>query len=108
MRQGFCRAGAERTYRHSGHPHGRLADAAGSGGAVRGEHAGGTRSGGTFTFDEPRADLTTAGSTPARVRRRNETMNCLVVAKQPGGKQTGSVPTGNDCREKSPTQPVFC
>ncbi len=41
-----------------------------------------TKGGGTFTFDELRADLAAAGFTGARVRRREATMNCVVVAKR--------------------------
>lgn len=42
-----------------------------------------TEGGGTFTFDELREDLAAAGFTRAGVRRRDETMNCIVVAKKP-------------------------
>ena len=42
-----------------------------------------TEGGGTFTFGELREDLAAAGFTQARVRRRDETMNCIVVAKKP-------------------------
>jgi hypothetical protein len=42
----------------------------------------GTPDGGTFTFDELRAELATAGFTKARVRLREAAMNCIVVAKR--------------------------
>jgi SAM-dependent methyltransferase len=42
-----------------------------------------TEGGGTFTFDELRADLEAAGFTRASVLRRDEAMNSIVVAKKP-------------------------
>jgi precorrin-6B methylase 2 len=42
-----------------------------------------TEGGGTFTFDELRADLATCGFIEAAVARRDDTMNCIVVAKKP-------------------------
>ena len=42
-----------------------------------------TEGGSTFTFDELRADLETAGFAQAAVMRRDETMNSIVVARKP-------------------------
>ena len=41
-----------------------------------------TPGGGTFTFEELRADLAAAGFAQARVRRRDVAMNCIVVARK--------------------------
>jgi len=43
----------------------------------------GTRSGGTYTFAEIRADLQSAGFTAARILRREPTMNCVLAARKP-------------------------
>lgn len=43
-----------------------------------------TEGGGTFTFDELREDLESAGFTQASVLRRDEGMNSVVVARRPG------------------------
>jgi len=45
-----------------------------------------TREGGTFTFEEMREDLAAASCVQAGVRRRDETMYCIVVAKKPAAK----------------------
>lgn len=45
----------------------------------------GTEGGGTFTFDELREDLASAGFTGAAVLRQDEAMNSVVVASKPGG-----------------------
>lgn len=42
-----------------------------------------TRGGGTFTFDELREDLESAGFTRARVERQDPAMNSIVVADRP-------------------------
>jgi precorrin-6B methylase 2 len=42
-----------------------------------------TEGGGTFTFGELREDLLATGFTGVVVRRRDETMNCIVMAKKP-------------------------
>jgi hypothetical protein len=44
-----------------------------------------TEGGGTFTFDELRQDLKTAGLINARVVRPDEGMNSIVVAEKPAG-----------------------
>jgi hypothetical protein len=42
-----------------------------------------TPGGGTFTFDELRADLTAAGFVDAMILRRGEAMDSVICAKKP-------------------------
>lgn len=42
-----------------------------------------TPAGGTFTFDELREDVESAGFTGARIQRRDDSMNAIVVARKP-------------------------
>ena len=48
-----------------------------------------TEGGGTFTFDELRADLEAAGFAGAAVLRQDEAMNAVVVAQKPGAVSQG-------------------
>jgi precorrin-6B methylase 2 len=45
-----------------------------------------TEGGGTFTFAELQEDLGAAGFVDATAARRDDTMNCVVVAKKPGSR----------------------
>jgi len=47
-----------------------------------GEHAGRTKSGGTFTFGELREDLESAGFGQAAVLHQDEGMSSIVVARK--------------------------
>jgi hypothetical protein len=53
-----------------------------------------TPGGGTFTFNELREDLATAGFTRARMPRREGSMNSVVVAVKPDGPGTDSPGSG--------------